>query len=213
MGYQPYGYGPMMPQQPHHMGGHGGHGMGHSRGMGGGGGGGGGMVPFRAGDWKCGAEGCGYHNFAKNVSCLRCGASRSTAAVVAESGFSSPMEGNSQYGMGPSSVGGTPGPGSFAAPASGFGNGSFPGQHYGGPQSSYALPSGLGAPTGPYLRFIPILEDHLEVVRRQQVRLIVELPRLPSARPVTVLLLLVLRMDSTRASRKTLIRFHSSPLD
>jgi hypothetical protein len=148
MGYQPYGYGPMIPQQPHHMGGHGGHGMGHSRGMGGGGGGG--MVPFRAGDWKCGAEGCGYHNFAKNVSCLRCGASRSTAAVVAESGFSSPMEGSSQYGMGPSSVAGTPGPGSFAAPAGGFGNGSFPGQHYGGPQSSYALPSGLGAPTGPY---------------------------------------------------------------
>lgn len=35
-----------------------------------------GMVPFRAGDWKCGNEGCSYHNFAKNVSCLRCGASK-----------------------------------------------------------------------------------------------------------------------------------------
>lgn len=28
-------------------------------------------VPFRAGDWKCVA--CTYHNFAKNVVCLRCG--------------------------------------------------------------------------------------------------------------------------------------------
>ncbi len=41
-----------------------------------------GNVPFRAGDWKCGADGCGYHNFAKNVTCLRCGASRSAAAVT-----------------------------------------------------------------------------------------------------------------------------------
>ena len=36
----------------------------------------GGSVPFRAGDWKCGNEACNYHNFAKNVSCLRCGAPR-----------------------------------------------------------------------------------------------------------------------------------------
>jgi hypothetical protein len=28
----------------------------------------GGIVPFRAGDWKCGNDGCYYHNFAKNVS-------------------------------------------------------------------------------------------------------------------------------------------------
>ncbi|ODQ58628.1 hypothetical protein WICANDRAFT_43408, partial [Wickerhamomyces anomalus NRRL Y-366-8] len=33
-------------------------------------------VPFRAGDWKCGNEGCSYHNFAKNICCLRCGAPR-----------------------------------------------------------------------------------------------------------------------------------------
>ncbi|EEB07294.1 RNA-binding protein [Schizosaccharomyces japonicus yFS275] len=45
----------------------------------------GGNVPFRAGDWKCGSGGCGYHNFAKNVCCLRCGASRATASVVADS--------------------------------------------------------------------------------------------------------------------------------
>ncbi|KAI9889191.1 MAG: hypothetical protein M1814_005707 [Vezdaea aestivalis] len=146
MGYSSYGFGPMVHQQHPHMGGHGGHGMGHSRGMGGGGG----MVPFRAGDWKCGAEGCGYHNFAKNVACLRCGASRATAAVVAESGFSSPMDNSSQYGMGPGSVAGTPGPGPFANPAGGFGNGNFHGQPYGGPPSQYALPSGLGAPTGPF---------------------------------------------------------------
>ena len=42
----------------------------------------GGSVPFRTGDWKCGSEGCGCHNFAKNVSCLRCGASRAGALVV-----------------------------------------------------------------------------------------------------------------------------------
>jgi hypothetical protein len=51
-----------------------------------------GSVPFRAGDWKCGSEGCGYHNFAKNVSCLRCGASRAQAALIADStgGLSTP---------------------------------------------------------------------------------------------------------------------------
>lgn len=32
---------------------------------------GGSNVPFRAGDWKC--PGCFYHNFAKNIVCLRCG--------------------------------------------------------------------------------------------------------------------------------------------
>ncbi|KAJ5737779.1 uncharacterized protein N7483_002904 [Penicillium malachiteum] len=91
MGYG-YGYGPpsMMPA---HMGGHGHGGMGHSRGMGGNGG----VVPFRAGDWKCGSEGCGYHNFAKNINCLRCGAPRSGAAVVADSAFPSPMDPPSQF--------------------------------------------------------------------------------------------------------------------
>ena len=34
------------------------------------GGNGGSNVPFRAGDWKCAS--CMYHNFAKNVVCLRC---------------------------------------------------------------------------------------------------------------------------------------------
>ncbi|KAH6694986.1 hypothetical protein BKA61DRAFT_584105 [Leptodontidium sp. MPI-SDFR-AT-0119] len=144
-----YGYGPpaMMPP-PQHMGHHGGMGGGHGGGRMGGGGG---VVPFRAGDWKCGSEGCGYHNFAKNVSCLRCGASRAGAAVVADSGYPSPMDPPSNYGMGPGSMAGTPGPGPFASAAGGFGSsGGYGGQHFGGPQSTYALPSGLGASTGPY---------------------------------------------------------------
>ena len=144
-----YGYGPpaMMPP-PQHMGHHGGMGGGHGGGRMGGSGG---VVPFRAGDWKCGSEGCGYHNFAKNVSCLRCGASRAGAAVVADSGYPSPMDPPSNYGMGPGSMAGTPGPGPFASAAGGFGSGTgYGGGHFGGPPSTYALPSGLGASTGPY---------------------------------------------------------------
>ncbi|OBA21596.1 hypothetical protein METBIDRAFT_27101, partial [Metschnikowia bicuspidata var. bicuspidata NRRL YB-4993] len=34
------------------------------------------QVPFRAGDWKCANESCQYHNFAKNLCCLKCGASK-----------------------------------------------------------------------------------------------------------------------------------------
>lgn len=30
-------------------------------------------VPFRAGDWKCSNDSCQYHNFAKNLCCLKCG--------------------------------------------------------------------------------------------------------------------------------------------
>ncbi|KAK8153898.1 ribonuclease H-like domain-containing protein [Phyllosticta citrichinensis] len=144
MGGYPYGYGhPGMMGPPHHMG-HG-HGMpGHMRG-----GNSGGIVPFRAGDWKCGSDGCGYHNFAKNVSCLRCGASRAGAAVVADTAFPSPMDTPSSYGMGPPSMAGTPGGGPFGA-AGGFGSGAgFPGQQFGGPPSTYALPSGIGA-ASPY---------------------------------------------------------------
>ena len=128
----------------HHMGHHGGHGMGHGRGMGGGGG----MVPFRAGDWKCGSEGCGYHNFAKNVSCLRCGASRAGAAVVADSAFSSPMDTPAPYNMGPPSMAATPGPGPFGGAA--YGSGAFGSHQYGGPPSTYALPTGLGGPAGAF---------------------------------------------------------------
>lgn len=150
-----YGYGPpaMMPP-PQHMGHHGGMGGGHGGGRMGGGGG---VVPFRAGDWKCGSEGCGYHNFAKNVSCLRCGASRAGAAVVADSGYPSPMDAANNYSMGSNSMAGTPGPGPFASAAGGFGpSGGYGGQHFGGPPSTYALPSGLGAPTGSY----PSLNTH-----------------------------------------------------
>lgn len=147
-----YGYGPpaIMPP-PQHMGHHGGGMGGHGGGRMGGSGG---VVPFRAGDWKCGSEGCGYHNFAKNVSCLRCGASRAGAAVVADSGYPSPMDAPSSYGGMGGSMAGTPGPGSFAQSAGGFGSsGGYGGggqQHFGGPPSTYALPSGLGASVGPY---------------------------------------------------------------
>ncbi|KAI4591704.1 hypothetical protein KJ359_012679 [Pestalotiopsis sp. 9143b] len=145
-----YGYGapPMMPP-PHHGGHH--H---HHGGMGGHGGGrmgGSGVVPFRAGDWKCGNEVCGYHNFAKNVCCLRCGASRAGAAVVADSGYPSPMDSGSNYGMGSHSVGGTPGPGPYASAGGPFGGaGGGYGQHFGGPPSTYALPSGIGGGAAPY---------------------------------------------------------------
>ena len=109
--------------------------------------GGAGAVPFRAGDWKCGENGCGYHNFAKNTACLRCGASRAGAAVVADSAFPSPMDTPSSFGMGPPSMGGTPGAGPYG-PA-GYAQGGFPPQQYGGPPSQYALPSGMGA-ASPY---------------------------------------------------------------
>ncbi|KAI5294882.1 hypothetical protein KEM52_002958 [Ascosphaera acerosa] len=83
---QMYGY-PYSPMQRHpshfvyhrspHVGGHYG-----QRGLGGGASGG--VVPFRAGDWRCGRDGCGYHNFANNVACLRCQAPRAVAAVYPE---------------------------------------------------------------------------------------------------------------------------------
>lgn len=140
-GYSGYGPPAMMPPPPH--GGH--HGpMGH----GGGRMGGSGVVPFRAGDWKCGNEVCGYHNFAKNVCCLRCGASRAGAAVVADSGYPSPMDNSSQYSMSQGSMAGTPGPGPFSS-ASSFGSGGGYNQHFGGPPSHY-LPSGLGGGAAAY---------------------------------------------------------------
>lgn len=140
-----YGYGPpqMLPP-PQHMGHHGPMGHGHRTT---------GVVPFRAGDWKCGNEVCGYHNFAKNVCCLRCGASRAGAAVVADSGYGTPMDSNSSY---QGSMAGTPGPGPFASAASAFGAAGGYGGHFGGPPSTYALPSGLGSGATPY----PSLNTH-----------------------------------------------------
>ncbi|KAF2096197.1 hypothetical protein NA57DRAFT_67740 [Rhizodiscina lignyota] len=160
-GYGGMGYGPMGGAMGmghpggHHMGGHHG-GMG---GHGGGGRGSGGIVPFRAGDWRCGNEGCSYHNFAKNVSCLRCGGPRSQAAVVTDQAFPSPMETPNSFGPpagmmgGPPSMAGTPGPGPFAAPAGAFGSGAFgpPGGFAAPAPSTYALPSGLGYGSGPMM--------------------------------------------------------------
>lgn len=37
-------------------------------------------VPFRAGDWKCPNDSCQYHNFAKNLCCLKCGAAKPASA-------------------------------------------------------------------------------------------------------------------------------------
>lgn len=150
MGYG-YNYGPPnMMGGGHHMGGHGhGHGGMHH----GGSSGRGGVIPFRAGDWKCGSEGCQYHNFAKNVSCLRCGASRATASVVADSGFgASPMQSASQYGIPPQQVGGH-GDGSHYGPGpTGYGSGGgYHGQQFGGPPSHFGAPAGLGGgPPGAY---------------------------------------------------------------
>lgn len=144
------GYGPPQMGPAHH--GHGGH-HGHMGHGGGRMGGGSGVVPFRAGDWKCGNEVCGYHNFAKNVCCLRCGASRHNAAVVADSGYSTPgMETPATSYMGSGSMAGTPGPGHFGA--GGFGVGGGYGQQQQqqqyGPPSTYALPSGIGGGAAPY---------------------------------------------------------------
>ncbi|KAK5025008.1 Asparagine-rich protein (ARP protein) [Exophiala sideris] len=137
-GYNAYGYGPphMMGHHPH-MGGHHGHGMGHH------GRGGAGPVPFRAGDWRCGAEGCQYHNFAKNVNCLRCGAPRSGAAIVVDSSFPSPMGPPSEFGMGPGSMASTPGPAPYGAGGAAFGSGAAFAQP---PPNQYGLPSGMGGP-------------------------------------------------------------------
>lgn len=160
MPHNPYGgapgYGhPGMMGGPHMHGGSGYGGMGG--GMGGGSSGRGGVVPFRAGDWKCGNEGCGYHNFAKNVSCLRCGASRSNAAVVAEGGMTT-FPGGPSYGgppgppmgnMGNNSYGGMP-PGGNSGYGQNDMSGGFSGNSF-GPQSTYALPSGIGAPS-PYMQ-------------------------------------------------------------
>lgn len=141
MGYGAFGYGPPSMMPPHM--GHGAHSMGHGgRGMGGGG-----VVPFRAGDWKCGSEGCGYHNFAKNINCLRCGAPRSGAAVIADSVFPSPMEAPTGFPMGPNSMTSTPGPGPFASTAGGFGGFA---QQFGAPPPPPPSTYGVGTTPGGY---------------------------------------------------------------
>ncbi|OCT48413.1 putative RNA-binding protein [Cladophialophora carrionii] len=144
-GVDPYynsypGYGPPHMMGHHHHMGHHGHGH-HGRG-------GAGIVPFRAGDWRCGAEGCQYHNFAKNVNCLRCGAPRAGAAVVVDSAYPSPMAPPSEYGMGPGSMASTPGPAPYGPGAAAFGSGAAFGQP---PPHQYGVPSGMGGPpTAPF---------------------------------------------------------------
>lgn len=116
------------------------------------------MIPFRAGDWRCGNEGCAYHNFAKNVSCLRCGASRNNAAVVAEGGMNSQYQNNSNNYPGPSgppammnapvdnAYGGNSMPGNSYGAAAGMGGG------YGAPPQGFGAPSAYGMPApSPYM--------------------------------------------------------------
>jgi hypothetical protein len=133
-----YGYAPPHMIGHHQMGHHGGHhAMGHHGGRGGAG-----IVPFRAGDWRCGSEGCSYHNFAKNVNCLRCGAPRSGAAVVVEPSYPSPMGPPSDFGMGPGSMASTPGPSPYGPGANAFGSGAA---FAGGPPSQFGQ---MGPPSG-----------------------------------------------------------------
>lgn len=110
-------------------------------------------APFRPGDWRCGVETCAYHNFAKNVNCLRCGAPRSSASIVADASNFNAMN-DPSFGMGPPSMGGTPGagPGGPYGPA-GFGQpGAYPnpGGYGQGPPSTYGMPSGMGGGPSPF---------------------------------------------------------------
>jgi hypothetical protein len=134
-----YGYGYGGPQMMHHGGSHG-HGIGgRSQSTLGA------SAPFRPGDWRCGVETCNYHNFAKNVNCLRCGAPRSQASIVADSTNFNAMN-DPSFGMGQPPMAGTPGggpfgPGAFAAP------GGFPTPGFAaGPPSGYGIPS-MGQPS------------------------------------------------------------------
>jgi hypothetical protein len=113
----------------------------------------GGSAPFRPGDWRCGQPDCLYHNFAKNVTCLRCGSSRANAltdqgpqhygynmhpvsydashtAPAVPSGPGGPMNA-------PPAFSGNPAAAAFAGGPAGF-----------APPSAYGVPSGLGAPSG-----------------------------------------------------------------
>lgn len=133
-----YGYGYGGPQMMHH--GPHGHGMtGRTQSTLGA------SAPFRPGDWRCGVETCNYHNFAKNVNCLRCGAPRSQASIVADSSNFNAMN-DPSFGMGGPPMGGPPGGASFAP--QGFGApGGFPTPGFAGPPSGYGMPSAMGAPS------------------------------------------------------------------
>ncbi|KAF2673913.1 hypothetical protein BT63DRAFT_467497 [Microthyrium microscopicum] len=110
----------------------------------------GGSAPFRPGDWRCGQQDCLYHNFAKNVNCLRCGASRSGAHVS-----NGPTINEFQpaypppFGMGPHDPSAGPGghPGPMGAPMPGPGG--FPSNHGGFPGAASFGPPGYGMPSGP----------------------------------------------------------------
>jgi hypothetical protein len=111
----------------------------------------GGSAPFRPGDWTCSQMSCRYHNFAKNVSCLRCGSSRANAVIIGSgppptseyppnpqvySGYD--MSGGHDHAGGPPGPPGPPGPGG-------------PGGHMGGFQQA----PGAFAPFGPGAYGVP----------------------------------------------------------
>jgi hypothetical protein len=84
--------------------------------------------------------------------------SRSNSEEIRMFEQTSPMDTPSSYNMGQGSMAGTPGPRAFASTADGFpaGGGGGYGQHFGGPPSTYALPSGIGGGAAPY----PSLNTH-----------------------------------------------------
>lgn len=160
MGFQ-YGYPHHHPPPPMMHNQYGGHGHGH---------GGptnhrvGGSAPFRPGDWRCGQQDCLYHNFAKNVSCLRCGSSRAAALVLSQGpnyndAQGGPLQGPpphqfNPYGMPPHH--GHHGPphhdhnGGTGAPPHMAGHNGFPNAHAPGFPGSFGPPAGYGLPaSGP----------------------------------------------------------------
>jgi Zn-finger in Ran binding protein and others len=151
-GYPPSGP-PMMPNYGH---GHG-HGHGHgppnpSKSMGG-------SAPFRPGDWRCGVPDCMYHNFAKNLTCLRCGGSRANAIpMTGPNQFVPPPHYNHQQMGGfmdhSGPQGGPPpsGPPPMGVPPGAFsggaGGGPYPPGGFGPSAMGYPNPSGGFDPLG-----------------------------------------------------------------
>jgi Zn-finger in Ran binding protein and others len=136
-----YGYPPPMMAPP----------FGHDSGVGGRARGMGGSAPFRPGDWRCGQPECLYHNFAKNVTCLRCGSSRANALTHGPQDFGYNMHPVSFDTGHPGAPAIPSGPGGPMNPPAGFSANAaaaFQGGPAFAPTPGYGLPSGLGGPGG-----------------------------------------------------------------
>lgn len=107
-----------------------------------------GSAPFRPGDWRCPQQSCLYHNFAKNVNCLRCGTSRANAVIMGNppnpSEFNNPPQEYQAYQMGGHDQHGPPGPGG-PPPMGGFAGGPAPF----GPYPGFGVPAGAPYPMAP----------------------------------------------------------------